>query len=139
VSARWLSRLEGRTLRVDRPRTGIRATREEVVSVLTWKLRITVLWIFLAICQTAAMALLVVLRDRAWSATHLAGLGNETGGEPIQQQITATLLAATSTSYHPHPALAGTADKRPAAPLVRDEEAADSNPATPKAETQVVT
>jgi hypothetical protein len=27
--------------------------------VLTWKLRITVLWIFLAICQTAGMALLM--------------------------------------------------------------------------------
>ena len=32
-------------------------------------------------------------------------------------------LTATSTSYHPRPALAGTADKRPAAPLVRDQEA----------------
>jgi hypothetical protein len=40
-------------------------------------------------------------------------------------------LTATSTSYRPRPALAGTADKRPAAPLVRDEEAAGSNPATP--------
>jgi hypothetical protein len=32
-------------------------------------------------------------------------------------------LPATSTSCRPHPALAGTADKRPEAPLVRDEEA----------------
>ena len=35
--------------------------------MLTWKLRITVLWIFLAICQTAGMALLMlepgVIRD----------------------------------------------------------------------------
>jgi ABC-type antimicrobial peptide transport system permease subunit len=38
-----------------------------VVLVLTWKLRITVLWIFVAVCQTAAMALLMfepgVIRD----------------------------------------------------------------------------
>jgi hypothetical protein len=38
-----------------------------VVLVLTWKLRITVLWIFVAICQTALMALLMfepgVIRD----------------------------------------------------------------------------
>jgi len=33
--------------------------------------------------------------------------------------------------YRPRPVLAGTAGKRPAAPLVRDEEAAGSNPATP--------
>jgi hypothetical protein len=39
--------------------------------------------------------------------------------------------------YRPHPALAGTADKRPAAPLVRDEEAAGSNPATPTGKWQV--
>jgi CBS-domain-containing membrane protein len=35
--------------------------------MLTWKLRITVLWIFLAVCQTAGMALLLfepgVIRD----------------------------------------------------------------------------
>ena len=35
--------------------------------MLTWKLRITVLWIFLAVCQTATMALLMfepgVIRD----------------------------------------------------------------------------
>jgi hypothetical protein len=30
-----------------------------VVSVLTWKLRITVLWIFVTVCQTAGMALLM--------------------------------------------------------------------------------
>ena len=29
---------------------------------------------------------IVVLHDRAWSATHLAGSSNETGGELIQQQ-----------------------------------------------------
>src|SRR5262249_59312121 len=32
-------------------------------------------------------------------------------------------LTATSTSYRPRPALAGTSDKRRGAPLVRDEEA----------------
>jgi Family of unknown function (DUF6326) len=31
-----------------------------VVSVLTWKLRITVLWIFLAVCQSAGMVLLII-------------------------------------------------------------------------------
>jgi hypothetical protein len=31
-----------------------------VVSVLTWKLRISVLWIFLAVCQSAMMALLML-------------------------------------------------------------------------------
>jgi hypothetical protein len=30
-----------------------------VVLVLTWKLRITVLWIFLAVCQLAGLALLL--------------------------------------------------------------------------------
>jgi hypothetical protein len=54
-----------------------------VVSVLTWKLRITVLWIFIAACQSAAMALLIfqpgVIRDmmagQLWGAnTHSAGV-----------------------------------------------------------------
>jgi hypothetical protein len=54
-----------------------------VVSVLTWKLRITVLWIFIAVCQSAVMALLLfqpgVIRDlmagQLWGAnTHSAGV-----------------------------------------------------------------
>ena len=45
------------------------------------------------------------------------------GSGPVQQKIQQHSLTAASTSYRPRPALAGTADKRPAAPLVRDEEA----------------
>jgi hypothetical protein len=54
-----------------------------VVSVLTWKLRITVLWIFLAVCQSAAMALLMfqpgvirgLMAGQLWGAnTHSAGV-----------------------------------------------------------------
>jgi hypothetical protein len=54
-----------------------------VVSVLTWKLRITVLWIFLAVCQSAAMALLIfqpavisgLMAGELWRAnTHSAGV-----------------------------------------------------------------
>jgi hypothetical protein len=33
---------------------------------------------------------IVVLRDRVWSATHLVGSSNETGGKPTQQESTAT-------------------------------------------------
>jgi hypothetical protein len=70
-------------LRVDLARSASRATRREVVSVLTWKLRITVLWIFLAVCQSAMMALFMlgpgVLRGlmagQLWGAnTHSAGV-----------------------------------------------------------------
>ena len=61
----------------------------------------------------------------------LAGAGRYSS--KVQQRP----LTVTSTSYHPRPALAGTADKRPAAPLVRDEEAAGSNPATPTGKRQV--
>ncbi len=51
--------------------------------MLTWKLRITVLWIFVAACQSAVMALLIfqpgVIRDmmagQLWGAnTHSAGV-----------------------------------------------------------------
>ena len=51
--------------------------------MLTWKLRITVLWIFVAVCQSAAMALLMfepgVIRDmmagQLWGADiHSAGV-----------------------------------------------------------------
>ena len=51
--------------------------------MLTWKLRITVLWIFLAICQTAAMALLIfepgvirgLMAGQLWGADiHSAGV-----------------------------------------------------------------
>ena len=51
--------------------------------MLTWKLRITVLWIFLAICQTAVMALLMfepgvirgLIAGELWGAnTHSAGV-----------------------------------------------------------------
>jgi hypothetical protein len=40
-------------------------------------------------------------------------------------------LTAASDNGHRHTGLPATTDKRPAAPLVRDEEAAGSNPATP--------
>jgi hypothetical protein len=52
-----------------------------VVSVLTWKLRISVLWIFLAVCQLAALALLMfapgvirgLMAGQLWGAnTHSA-------------------------------------------------------------------
>src|SRR5215813_1920375 len=46
-------------------------------------------------------------------------------------------LTAASMNYRPHPALAGTTDRRPAAPLIRDEEAAGTNPATPTTKLQV--
>lgn len=51
--------------------------------MLTWKLRITVLWIFLAVCQSAAMALLMfepgairgLMAGELWGAnTHSAGV-----------------------------------------------------------------
>ena len=51
--------------------------------MLTWKLRITVLWIFLAVCQSAAMALLLfqpgvirgLMAGQLWGAnTHSADL-----------------------------------------------------------------
>jgi putative copper export protein len=54
-----------------------------VVSVLTWKLRITVLWIFIAVCQSAVMALLLfqpgvirgLMAGQLWGAnTHSAGV-----------------------------------------------------------------
>jgi hypothetical protein len=54
-----------------------------VISVLTWKLRITVLWIFLAVCQSAIMALLMfqpgairgLMAGQLWGAnTHSAGV-----------------------------------------------------------------
>ena len=54
-----------------------------------------------------------------------------TGSAPYSTEVQQRRLTATSTSYCPRPALTGTADKRPAAPLVRDQEAAGSNPATP--------
>ena len=45
--------------------------------MLTWKLRITVLWIFLAVCQSANMALLMLgpgvlhglMAGQLWGAT----------------------------------------------------------------------
>ena len=46
-------------------------------------------------------------------------------------------LAAASQHDRQHTELAGTTTKRPAAPLVRDEEAAGSNPATPTTKWQV--
>jgi hypothetical protein len=54
-----------------------------VVSVLTWKLRISVLWIFLAVCQSAGLALLMfepgvirgLMAGELWGAnTHSAGV-----------------------------------------------------------------
>lgn len=51
--------------------------------MLTWKLRITVLWIFLAVCQSAAMALFLfepgrirgLMAGELWGAnTHSAGV-----------------------------------------------------------------
>ena len=51
--------------------------------MLTWKLRITVLWIFVAVCQTAVMALLMfepgvirgLMAGELWGAnTHSAGV-----------------------------------------------------------------
>jgi hypothetical protein len=48
-----------------------------------------------------------------------ARCGQSRYSSKVQQRA----LTATSTSFRPHPALAGTADERPEAPLVRDEEA----------------
>jgi hypothetical protein len=54
-----------------------------VVSVPTWKLRITVLWIFLAVCQSAGLALLMfepgvirgLMAGELWGTnTHSAGV-----------------------------------------------------------------
>ncbi len=51
--------------------------------MLTWKLRITVLWIFIAVCQSAVMALLLfqpgvirgLMAGQLWGAnTHSAGV-----------------------------------------------------------------
>ena len=46
-----------------------------------------------------------------------------TGSAPDSTKVQQRPLTAACTSYRLRPALAGTADKRPAAPLVRDEEA----------------
>ena len=46
-------------------------------------------------------------------------------------------LTAACEHGHQHTELPATTDKRPAAPLVRDEEAAGSNPATPTEKVQV--
>jgi hypothetical protein len=63
-------------------RSASRAARQEVVSVLTWKLRISVLWIFLAVCQAAGLALLMfepgvirgLMAGQLWGVnTHSAG------------------------------------------------------------------
>ena len=54
---------------------------------------------------------------------HLAWSSSNAGREPIQQQGTATRPDSNKHELPPTPALAGIADKRPAAPLVRDEEA----------------
>jgi len=57
--------------------------------------------------------------------------------EKVQRESTATCPPAASQHDRQHPELAGLPVKHPAAPLVRDEDAAGSNPATPTMKLQV--
>jgi hypothetical protein len=52
-------------------------------------------------------------------------------GAQYSTEVQQRPLTATSQRDHQHTNLAGATAKRPAAPLVRDEEAAGANPATP--------
>jgi hypothetical protein len=60
-------------------------------------------------------------------------------GAEYSTKVQQRSLTAASKHNRQHTELAGATAKRPAAPLVRDEKAAGSNPATRKQKTQVVT
>jgi hypothetical protein len=66
-------------------RSASQATRQEVVSVLTWKLRISVLWIFLAVCQLAGFAVLMFAPGviRGLTAGELWGVNTHSAGVQI--------------------------------------------------------
>ena len=65
---------------------------------------------------------------------HVGGRSAKYSAEVQQRPLT-----AASQHERQRTDLAATTAKRPVAPLVRDEKAAGSNPATPEAETQVIT
>jgi hypothetical protein len=70
-------------------RSASQATRQEVVSVLTWKLRISVLWIFLAVCQLAGFAVLMFAPEviRGLTAGELWGVNTHSAGVQINAAL----------------------------------------------------
>src|SRR5258708_38738518 len=65
-----------------------------------------------------------------WARTRVPTVGT-TPLDEYSTEVTQHPLPTASERGRGHTELAGTTDKRPGAPLVRDEEAAGSNPATP--------
>jgi hypothetical protein len=70
-----------------------------VVSVLTWKLRISVLWIFLAVCQAAAFAMVMLEPGviRGLMAGHLWGVNTHSAGVQINTAL--FFLAPMAMAY----------------------------------------
>ena len=69
--------------------------------MLTWKLRITVLWIFLAVCQSAIIGLLLFQPEviRGLTAGQLWGVNMNTNSAGVQITFTLDLFIPMALAY----------------------------------------